>query len=59
LILGILVAVAITCVAMAALPTAVLVRSPALARVVIPHRELLLAGAAALAIGLLVGGLLT
>jgi hypothetical protein len=58
-ILGILVAVAVACALAAALPTALLVRFPALARAIVPHRELWLAGAAALTIGLLVGGILT
>jgi hypothetical protein len=58
-ILGILVAFAVGCALAAALPTVLLARYPALARTIVPHRELLLAGAAALTIGLLVGGILT
>jgi hypothetical protein len=58
-ILGILVAFTVGCALAAALPTVLLARYPALARTIVPHRELLLAGAAALTIGLLVGGILT
>lgn len=59
LILGVLVAAAIAFTLAALAPVTLLARIPALARAVVPHRELLLAGAAALAIGLVVGAVLT
>jgi hypothetical protein len=58
-IIGLLVAVTLACAAAALLPEQLLARFPAVARTVVPHRELLLAGAAALSVGLLVGAVLT
>lgn len=58
-LMAMLVAAALLCAAAAALPEQVLARSPALARRVVPHRELLLAGATALGAGLLVGAVFT
>jgi hypothetical protein len=58
-ILALLAALGVACAAVAATPTPVLVRFPGIARTVVPHRELLFAGAAALTIGLLVGAVLT
>jgi hypothetical protein len=59
LILALLVAAAAVCAAAAALPAFVLQRHPAVARAVVPHRELLIGGAAALTVGVLVGALMT
>ena len=51
-ILGLL---TVVCAAAAVLPAAVIGRFPSLARYVVPHRDILLAGAAALIVGLVVG----
>jgi hypothetical protein len=58
-ILALLAAACAACAAAAVTPTPVLARYPGIAQAVVPHRELLLAGAAALSIGLLVGAVLT
>lgn len=58
-ILALLAAAGAACAVAAATPTPVLVRFPGVAQAVVPHRELLLAGAAALTVGLLVGAVLT
>jgi hypothetical protein len=58
-LLGLLAAACAACAAAAAAPAPVLMRFPGVARAVVPHRELLLAGAAALTVGLLVGAVLT
>lgn len=58
-ILALLAAACAACAVAAATPTPVLMRFPGVAQAVVPHRELLLAGAAALTVGLLVGAVLT
>jgi len=53
--LAILALLAVVCAAAVALPAAVLDRFPGVARSVVPHRDLLLAGAVALVVGLVIG----
>ena len=59
IMLALLAAAGAACAAAAATPAPVLVRFPTVARAVLPHRDLLFAGAAALTVGLLVGAVLT
>jgi hypothetical protein len=49
----------IACAVAAALPGTVAYRFPAVAQRVVPHRDLLLASAAALVVGLVIGTALT
>lgn len=53
--LAILALLAVVCAGAVALPAAVLDRFPGVARSVVPHRDLLLAGAVALVVGLVIG----